>query len=514
MSRPRTLARLRPNDAIVDLEPADVSPDIWTGLSNVNFRRDKAQRVGGFAAIFDTATETPVHLTPNLTAVAPYWLYATDLNSIFVTDGTTHFDITPGPPAPTPAIDDPWTSTVLNGVPVMNDGSGTPWYWSGATATPMQPLPGWQAGHNCRVIRSFKNFLIAMAYDDGVSFIPDLIVWSDSADPGAVPQEWLPTAANDAGSVALSDSPGEILDGQTLRDQFVIYAKNAVYTLNYIGGNFIFSLRQLFSTVGIMARNCVVEAEGRHYVLTEDDIIVHDGHTARSLVDRRWRRFFFSRLDESASHASFVVLNEQQNEVWFCIPQSGGDSYPTAALVYNYNENRIGFREFPAVPHGAIGTIPQGTATQIDQLIGTIDGLSGTIDGLSAIGGDADRLILAATDSNRFYQADVGQDIVGTPIVASISRHGMDLDEPDRVKTVKAVWPRVQYTSGSFEVRVGTQMNAYDPISWTAWLPWSGADKVDVFATGRFISVEIRSTGGGVWVCSGFDLEFGFRGRY
>ncbi len=513
MSSPRQLARLRLTDAVVDVNAEDTPPEVWTGLNNVAFRRHLAERVGGYAATFAGATESPVHLRPNLTTLAPYWLYATDQNKIFVTDGTAHFDITPGPPAPSSTADDPWTSTVLNGVAVMNDGSSSPWYWDGSTGSPMLPLPGWQAGHNCRVIRSYKNFLIAMAYDDGVNFVPDLVVWSDSADPGTVPTEWAPTASNDAGFITLSDSPGEILDGQTLRDQFIIYAKNAVYTLNRIGGNTIFSLRQLFSTVGILARNCVVEVEGRHYVLTDNDIIVHDGHSARSLVDRRWRRFFFERLNAENAASSFVVLYEEQNEVWFCIPQSG-DKNPTAALVYNYLEDKIGFREFDSMTHAAAGTIPQGVATQIDQLAGTIDGLVGTIDGLSEIGGDNDELILATSNPANFYQVDIADDLDGQPITALISRASMDFGEPDRVKTVKAIWPRVQLSTGTFEVRVGTQSNAYDPIAWGAWLPWAGEDKVDVFATGRLISVEMRSVGGGLWRCSGFDVELGMRGRY
>lgn len=512
MSQQRQIAKIRPLDAIVDVQADDLPPEVWSGLLNVAFRRNQAQRVLGYSSVFAGSTEGPVHLRPLLTPVAPYWLYATDADSIFVTDGTTHFDITPTV-APAPTINDAWTSTALNGIAVMNDNSGAPWYWDNQTANPMLPLPGWQAGHNCRVIRSYKNYLIAMAYDDGVNFIPDLVVWSDAAEPGTVPQEWLPSASNDAGFRSLSDSPGEILDGQTLRDQFIIYAKNAVYTLNFIGGNFIFALRQLVSSTGILARNCVVEVAGKHYALTDNDIVAHDGHSARSLLDRRWRRFFFERLDESVAYASFVALYEEQNEIWFCIPQTG-DTYPTAALIYNYKEDRIGFREFDPCPHGAAGTLPQGTTTTIDSLTGTIDDLFGTIDGLSSIGGDNDEMLLATTETERFFQVDSADDLAGTPITATLARESLDFDMPDRVKTVKAIWPRIQFSAGSFEIRVGTQSAAYDPITWGQWLPWAGEDKVDVFATGRLISVEIRSQGGGVWRCSGFDVELSVRGRY
>ena len=36
--------------------------------------------------------------------------------------------------------------------------------------------------------------------------------------------------------------------------------------MEFVGGQFIFNTRKLFNDAGVINQNCVVEADGRHYV--------------------------------------------------------------------------------------------------------------------------------------------------------------------------------------------------------------------------------------------------------
>ncbi len=517
----RNIYPIRPRGIIRDVEPLDVPPEHYTSGSNVIFRNNMAERISGYGQIFGTPLGNPIHIRANLRDQVAYWLYATT-DKIAVTSGTTHSDITPTPaPANTKAAD--WTSCSLNGVPVLNYRTGDPVSWDGSPASACTSLPGWGNGHKCEAMRSFKNYLIALAYDNGVTADPNLVVWSDAAAPGNLPSSWTPAADNDAGSVSLAETDGIIIDGAPLKDQFICFKRGSTYTLDFIGGNFIFAVRKLFDTTGILARNCVVELRGRQYVMTDGDIIVHDGYQAQSLVDRRWRRFIFDNIDSENFINSFVTLYEAKSEIWFCFPTAGNEA-PNVAVVYNYDEGEFGVRNLEApATHADAGIVPAeaAPATDWDSQTASWDTYPGNWNQTN-FNPAQDELVTANNDST-FYSIDTGADAAGADIVSTLSRESLDFGEPDRVKFVKAIWPRVAgiaantFENGSsFKIRVGTQMEPHESITWEPFQNFTAgnAAKVDVLARGRLISVEIQSTGGGRWRCSGFDFEYELRGRY
>lgn len=517
MSSARALYSIRPRDVLEDVEASEVPPEFYTEARNVNFRNELAQRVEGYDAIFAGPVAAPLHLRPVLTPTVAYWAYGCS-DKIGVTDGATHSDITPTP-APNSIDANDWTSSMLNGVPVLNPRLSQPVYWDTAPSNPCVALPGWPAGYLVDAMRSFKNYLIGMGVNDGSSYDPNLVIWSDAAPAGQLPASWTPAANNDAGDVSLADTPGAVIDGAPLRDQFMLYKRGSTYSLDYIGGNFIFNRRKLFVTSGVLARNCITEVRGRHIVLADGDVIMHDGFQAESIVDRKWRRFLFDNIDGQYFYNAFVARNEAKSEVWFCVPFKG-DQYPSKAVVWNYQENRFGLRELctqTLATHAASGIVPAAAApgASWDSSTGTWDS-STTIWNQTNFNPAEDELVQANIDST-FYAIDLGSDAAGVPIDARLLRESLDFGEPDRVKTVRAVWPRITGAkNGSVSIRIGSQEKPFDPILWSAAVPFNtdADEKVDTFTTGRFISVEVISSGGAPWRCSGFDFEYTRRGRY
>ena len=78
-----------------------------------------------------------------------------------------------------------------------------------------------------------------------------------------------------------------IVDGLQLGTNFVIYSSTEAMLMEFVGGTFIFNFRKLFSDEGIINQNCVVEADGKHYVFGTHDIYMHDGTTKQSICDER-----------------------------------------------------------------------------------------------------------------------------------------------------------------------------------------------------------------------------------
>jgi len=208
-----------------------------------------------------------------------------------------------------------WNGGVLGEIPIINNGVDEPQFWDGVTSR-FKDLTNWTAGDKCKTIRPFKGYLMALNVTKSGSKYPHTVKWSHLADAGAVPTRWDQTDATvDAGEKHLIDSTGEVLDGGELRDVFIIYKEDATYVSRFIGGEFVLSFDKLFKTSGILAVNCWQEYKGLHYVLTQGDIIAHDGNSIIPISTRRVRNYIFDQIDPTNYYKSYVTLNPKKEEV-------------------------------------------------------------------------------------------------------------------------------------------------------------------------------------------------------
>ena len=234
---------------MTDLPPEEVPIENWTGGANIQFQDTATRRVGGYQAFGGTPSAAPMFAMSVLVSGAAYWIYCS-ADGIFATDGLTHTDITPagGLTAVTPGL---WTGCILNGIPVLNNSIDPPMYWPLDIAQKCLVLPGWPATAACKAIRAFKYHLFALNITDNSVNFPDSLWWSTSAEPGSVPVTWAPAVDNDAGDAVLADTPGIIIDGLGMRDVFVVYKDNSTYSLSYVAGQYVYTVRKNFLTSGI-----------------------------------------------------------------------------------------------------------------------------------------------------------------------------------------------------------------------------------------------------------------------
>lgn len=512
---PRIVSKVNPIGFVKDLPPHQVPPEAWTGGVNVHCRDGIPERILGYADIFGDPGQPPIWLLPVLTPAIAWWIYGTGPaaldQGLWVTDGTAHSDITPVGGIDYSTKQNPFTGTVFNGVPVINWGvNDPPVFWDLNAGNPAQTLPGWPANTTVEAMRGFKNYLIGMNVTDTGNTIEDTIIWSDSADPGTLPNEWIPAPANDAGFLALAAEPGPIVDGVTLRNQFLLFKNNSTWSLDFIGGTFIFALRNLFKTTGVISRNCAAEFQGRVVCFADGDITITDGHSTDSIIDRRMRRYIFSQISSTNFRNSFVAHYAGRREMWFCFPTANNE-YADQAAVWDYEQNKWTIRELFETPYAVAGVVPETGSISWDSDPDSWDSDS-TVWNEANFNPVLDNLVLADPDTG-FTAADQGQDFAdGALITGRFERDSLDFGTPLEVKTIRSVWLQITGVTGDIiECRVGGQMDIDDPISWSAVVQFEiGVDrKIDVFATGRFLSFTFQSQGGSAWKHSGFQPEFG-----
>ena len=129
--------------------------------------------------------------------------------------------------------------------------------------------------------------------------------------------------------------------------------------MEFVGGQFIFNTRKLFNDAGVINQNCVVEADGRHYVFGPNDIYTTDGTSQRkSICDERVKSFVYNNLNNDNIDVCFAMHNVNLNEIMFCYMSGDADAeFPNAnrcnrAAVFNYRNNTWTFYDVPNVSSG------------------------------------------------------------------------------------------------------------------------------------------------------------------
>lgn len=480
-----------------------------TDAVNVRMRNGSAERMRGELEVFGTPSATPYGMFLYAQGGARYVVHA-GTASVYVNDGSTSTDITGT--APTGGADDRWTGGSIGGVLVLNNGVDAPMYWGGNTASNLATLSNWPASTTCASMRPWKNYLFALDVTKSGTRYPHLVKWSSAAEPGALPGSWDETdPANDAGEFDLAETTDFIVDALPLGDSLIVYKEASAYAITYIGGQYVFSSRRLPADVGMLARGCAVSIPAGHVVLTPGDLVLTNGFEVRSIADSRTREWLFDTMDATNAGRSFLVSHTTYNEVWVCFPESG-ETTCTKALVWNWKDDTFTTRDLNNVTCGVNGVIPSTVDNSIDGDTGAIDDDTTAIDYVE--GGSNQAQFVIGTTAPDIRLVDSGADFAGTDFTSRIERNHIAFGKPANVKTVRAVYPRIEGASGqTVYIQFGYTMDVETPVTWETAITYTVGTsyKADTLVTGRFISYRIWSESGAAWRLKSidFDVEIG-----
>ena len=381
----------------------------------------------------------------------------------------------------------------------------------------MQTLPDWPANTSARSIRAFKYHLIAMDITTDSVQTPEKVMWSSAADPGTVPQSWTPLPENDAGDNPLSETVGGVVDGLALRDVFVLYKNHSTYYMQYIGGTFVFQFHLLFPTSGIQTTNCVAEMDGKHWVYTDDDIIVHDGNSFQSIADNVYRSYVQNSINPEQQHFAHVAVDLPKGEFWVCFPTDDDPGCDVAA-IFSTGSGVWGNRDLPQATFTARGIIPDdGASAQWDDQTQTWSTISRYWD-QRAYNLTNDKLVFC--NGVGMYEVDAANDAAGQPVEAFVERiywtYGGDQGIWDN-DTLRSIYPHITGTDGDKIIaRVGATRAAAQGIQWSApqELTIGDVTAIDAMVTGRFVHIRFESTGGQPWQIHRMLFEYVRKGKW
>jgi len=504
---------------VMDIPPEEVGDEFWTGGINMTFGNGSSERAEGYASF--AAANMPPGKQPIFSGSVgyegiQYWVWMTT-DEVWVTNGSDHFDITPAGGLIPCNVGD-WTFDVLGGIPVFNNNNNPPMWWDLQTANPAEVLPGWPADATCVALRAVKYHLVALNITEAGINYPSQVWWSEGAQAGAVPQEWIPTAENDAGDTILGDTPSGIVDGWQLRDQLIIYKNSSTYTMQYIAGQYVYSFRKLFPTVGMQTINCACEIDGHQYVFTGEDVIKHDGQNFISVVDRKVLRTLVRSVDSTRLSLCCIVPRVVERQVWVCFPITGIE-YLGNAYVLNTDDLLGGFITLPSVASVNRGTINPAGAVAQEQWDDDPDSWNTdtTIWTQSTFSPTNDSLMMTAPITDRLYAVGIGSSADGAPIASRLERLSMRVGKGIYHSVVTQIAPKIEGQPGDVvNIRLGYQNYFHDPITWLPAQPFTiGTTKgISQIIDGRYLSIEFTANTVNAWKLFGYWLKMKEAGEY
>lgn len=524
---------------MTDPDPFNLPINAFTRAKNVRFDQGDVVRSPCFRDVEEVTGFTPVYIqgVPNPGSYDTVVIVADDFDIYELSNGTISLDYSPAASTSTAAV----TGTSLANVTYVNREDLDPHYKTPSMSA-FAPLANWPTGYRCGSLRSFGDFLIAMNTTEGGVTFPTRVRFSNIALANSAPDSWDETdTTKSAGFNDLAQMTTPIVDGETLGSNFIIYSTDQVWQMEFVGGTFIFNFRKLFQDRGVVNQNCVVEVQGRHYVFDTDDIYMHDGLSAQSIVDGRIRDYIYSGIDTTAFDKCFVKYDPIRQDIYFCYKSSddmaeftNGEGCNRAA-VFSPQNNTWSFMDLPNVYSSTVANV-NTTATFASVPASLTYATAGGTFASQSAGLDQHVLMLSQssttdglTSHNIFGLdgVDLNSLLSGTINTAAnknikLERVGIDLDQEAQLplagyKNIRRMVPQFSTvnTDKTFNVSMGAaDLPSSVPTYETAvTLDMSSDYKVDSRSSGRYLSYKVELTETKDFVVSGFDFDVVSTGR-
>lgn len=499
-----------------DMSPRHLPLGAWTYAKNVRFAGDHIEAASVLMQVWnvDGGIFAPGFAVKHLFSVRRpegfQHLVMCGEDDVYASYGAAATDdLITGASAPYNANE--WNGGVFNDILVINPlgdvtnniyGTTNPQFW--ATTDPsvdLADLTNWPANTKCRVIRPFKTFLVALGVKKVSTTHPRMVKWSHSADVG-IPSSWDHTnPALDAGENNLPYGATPIVDGLDLGEVFVIYTEDETWMMYLSNEGDIFKFRRMFPESGLLGQDCAVNIKdfpGKHFAVTQNDIILHDLYNQQSVIDKRLRKWFFSTaLNYTKAYLVRVAVDHTNKEVWVGYV-TGADTTIKHALVWNYLKDTWSDRALPSCRAVLSSPVEPYLFER---------GLRKN----SIILGTETTPYSYHTNAPIFTAHSVDAEFHREDLCVVAGPNGQPVIDPYGKKLVRAIWPKFK-SAGSSALAIYLDARDHESATWvntgTGVYDPSTSEKVDLYAQGRFFRIRMVVTNNtSPWELQGYGLD-------
>jgi hypothetical protein len=470
-----------------DVQPSLLPPGAWTTLSDVATENGALRSVYGETRLVSLPCR-PVYHTSFRDTYGAWLLVVSDGASVWKVAIATGIatDVTPTGVVLTAMNPAGYISFAnLNGVLVVNSSTDGPFYLPPSGV--LLPLPGWTVTWRCREMAAYRYFLVALNMTEGGNPYPHKLRWSNSAEEGKLPTEWIAAPENDAGDDLLGETLGHIVGGVIVRDALTVVKEDAAYSMTWVGGTSIMRVDRLIGASGTSIQRGYVEAQGSLVTCASRDLVKFDGAAAQSIAQGKVRRALESLASDAGWAQTKLFRHQGSTTLWVGGVGASG-SRLTSALVFDWStgawwkktlSNGYGF--------DALRLSDQGEP--LSEILIYESNPADTSWWASRLEGDAN------TD--------------GTAKTCEAQRVGLPIEGADGMAMVREAWLEMDGTA-LVEVTFGGQSGPAAPVVWGAsetWLPGTTRN-LTPRVSGRYLAVKLRSQSTGWWRLGALTVDW------
>jgi len=313
--------------------------------------------------------------------------------------------------------------------------------------------------------------------------------------------EYTATAINTAGSQRIQDGT-KIMGALKAKETILIWTDNALYTMKFVGGDFVFGFEQVGTNCGLIGKNAAVEIDGVAFWMSPNGFFMFDG-TVKSLPCSV-EDYVYDQIDTTKGQQIYAGINNLFTEVIWYYPTTGSE-YNDQYVVFNYGEAMKGGVWY-------IGT--EARTTWIDSTVypkpfatkfnSSSSGTFPTVVGESGLG------------QTVLFEHEVGTDQVNpdgstTTVTSFVKSYDFDIQQRSKSAQGQATGPSIsgevflamrrfvpdfKTLQGNAKVTLAVKRYPQQSETTTTLSPFtinSSTDKKDTRARGRFVNVKIEN---------------------
>ena len=294
-----------------------------------------------------------------------------------------------------------------------------------------------------------------------------LVRWSDQEDF----TNWTPASNTTSGENTLADGT-EIIGAVRTRSAILIWTDNALYSMAFIGGRFVFSFNQLGTNCGLIAPHAAIDYDGISYWMGDNNFYAYDGRVNN--LPCTVRRHLFEDFNNTNKDKVYAGINSEFKEIIWLYPK-GNSTEPNAYVIYNPEEKTWVFGD-------------SFYTTFKDRTV-----FSNTI---------ATGNVSATTDSfvwdnepENTYTGD------GTALSSFLESSSFDVGDGDELMYINRIIPDYKFDSNE-SVEIFVKVKEFPTDAYKIKGPFTinaSTKKIDFRARGRQASVRVSSTSNGSW---------------